>query len=722
MLKYWINTILNSYSQIFYSVDKVLALVIVLITFFTPHLGLSGLLAVILINTIAYLTGINRHLIGEGLYGFNALLLGLFLGYQYEVNATFILLFFVAIAMLLMISVWLHGIFSRHKLPFLAFPFILTYSIISLSVGSFSNIYLNEDNVFVLNHLAKQETFPFYQFVHSFDAISVPKFALIYFKTLAGTFFQTSVLAGILVAGAILYFSRIAFTLSLIGFLSAYLFYTAFGADVNDLELNLVGSNFIFMAIGIGCFYLIPNIYSYLAVFCLTPILMMLMLFLNKSMDVFQLKSFTLSFSVIVSLFLLFLQHRWFHRFFNLITIQYYSAEKTIYKYITSMHRFKNAHLAKVYLPFWGDWFVSQGYDGKITHLGDWGKALDFVIVDETNATFNNTGTEKEDFYCYNKPVLVPLDGFVYDIINTVEENEISGVNTVENWGNTIILNHQNGLFTQISHIKKDSFKVAIGDYVMKGAVLATCGNSGRSPEPHIHFQLQLSPIIGSKTLEYPIAYFIEKEKNKQQLRISEIPKEETLISNVESHSLLTDSFAFIPGRKITFKNSETNDEVTWEVHTDELNRSYIFCPKTKSVAYFVNDGTMFYFYDFEGSRKSLLFYFFLGCYRVLLGCYENVDVNDSLSLNYFNNPILQWIQDFAAPFYLFTKADYKSHTINIDNIHQPSKATIASEVEAKFINLKFRKLNFEIDLQDNTINKFCFILNGVKKSFVCVY
>ena len=720
-MKYWVNAILNSYSQIFYSVDKVLALVILLITFFTPHLGLTGLLAVVLINSIAYLTGINRHLIGEGLYGFNALLLGLFLGFQYEINAAFILLFVVAIIMLLIISVWLHGIFSRHKIPFLAFPFITTYCIISMSAGSFTNIYLNEDHAFVLNHLAKVESSWFYQFVHLFDAISIPKFALIYFKTLAGTFFQTSVLAGILVAGAILYFSRIAFTLSLVGFLTAYLFYNAFGADVNDLNLNLVGSNFIFMAIGIGCFYLIPNFYSYLAVFCLTPILMMLMIFLNKTMNVFQLKSFTLAFSVIISLFLLFLQHRWFHKFLNLVTIQYYSAEKTIYKYKTSINRFKNAHLAKVYLPFWGDWFVSQGYDGKITHLGEWGKALDFVIVDETTTTFQKTGSEKEDFFCYNKPIVAPLDGFVYDIINTVEENEISGVNTVENWGNTIILNHQNGLFTQISHIKKDSFKVVIGDYVVKGTVLASCGNSGRSPEPHIHFQLQLSPIIGSKTVAYPIAYFIEKEKNKRTLKISEVPKEETLISNVEVHSLLTESFAFIPERKITFKSSDTNDEVTWEVHTDELNRSYLYCSKSKSVAYFVNDGTMFYFYDFEGSRNSLLFYFFLASYRVLLGCYENVEVTDSVSLNYFNSPLFQWFQDFVAPFYLFTKASYISQSTKIDNVHQPTSTTITSSVEAKFLNFNFRKVSFEIEIKENNIHQFSFTQNGIIKSFVCV-
>lgn len=720
-MKYWFSSILNSYSQIFYSLNKVLAIIILLTTFFTPYLGLSGLCAVIFINMVAHLIGINRKLIEEGLYGFNALLLGLFLGFQYEINATFILLFVVSQMMLLIISVWLFGIFNRHRLPFLSFPFIITYCILALSAGSFQNISLNIDLAYSANKIALEKTSFMYDFAHYFDNFSMPKSMLIYFKTLAGTFFQTSVLAGILIAGALLYFSRIAFSLSLLGFFSAYFFYSAFGADVNDLDLNLVGSNFIFMAIGIGCFYIVPSTYSYIAVFCLTPILMMLMLFLNKTMDVFQLKSFTLSFSVIISLFLLFLQHRWFHKFLHLVTIQYYSAEKTIYKFITSINRFKNEHLVKIQLPFWGEWFVSQGYNGKITHLGEWGQALDFVIVDESKETYKELGKSREDFYCYNKPVLAPLDGFVYDIINTIEENDIAGVNTTDNWGNTIILNHLNGLFSQISHIKKDSFKVGIGEYVTKGTVLATCGNSGRSPEPHIHFQIQVDPKIGSKTIEYPIAYFIEKEKEKQYLKISEVPSENTLISNVEVKALLTESFAFLPGKKIKFLEEGTTSFIEWEVFTDELNRKYIYCHQSKSAAYFVNDGTMFYFFDFEGNKSSLLFNFYLAAYRVLLGCYEGVEVSDSVPLVHFNSKVVQFIQDFIAPFYLFTKADYSSFYTNIDNVHEPSTAILKSGVEAKFLNYKFRSIRFEIEMKNKSIHQFSYTLNGIKKSYLCV-
>ena len=720
-MKYWISSILNTYSQIFFSLNKVLAAVILLITFFTPHLGISGLCAVILINGIAHLIGVNRKLIEEGLYGFNALLLGLFLGFEYQFNAAFILLFVVSIVMLLIISVWLNGVFSKYKLPFLSIPFIITYSIISLSSSNFSNIFLNEDHVYVINQLAVEKQSLIFQIVHSFDDLTFPKIVMIYFKTLAGTFFQTSVLAGMLVAAGILYFSRIAFSLSIIGFVSAYVFYSAFGADVNDLDLNLVGSNFIFMAIGIGCFYIIPNAYSYISVICLTPILMMLMIFLNKIMIVFQLKSFTLSFSVIICLFLLFLQQRWFHKYLHLVTIQYYSAEKTIYKYITSINRFKNAHLAKINLPFWGEWFVSQGYNGKITHLGDWGKALDFVIVDELKETYKNSGTQKEDFFCYNKPILAPLDGYVYDILNTVDENEIHGVNTTENWGNTVILNHLNGVFSQISHIKKDSFKVAIGEYITKGTVIAMCGNSGRSPEPHIHFQLQSEAKIGSKTIEYPISYFIEREKNDYKLKISSVPKIDTNISNVTIHNLLKESFAFLPGKKITFKKENSSFFTEWEVFTDEFNRTYVFCHETKSIAYFVNDGTMFYFFDFEGDKKSLLFYFYLASYRVLLGCYEKIEVSDSIPLIHFNNKMFQWIQDFIAPFYRFTKAEYKSSISKVDNLLDPTNATIISQIEAKFISYSFRDITFEIELKDKNIHQFSFTQKGIKKSFLCV-
>ncbi|MBF6628553.1 MAG: M23 family peptidase, partial [Proteiniphilum sp.] len=46
-----------------------------------------------------------------------------------------------------------------------------------------------------------------------------------------------------------------------------------------------------------------------------------------------------------------------------------------------------------------------------ITHLGEWGKALDFVITDDEGKSCFGQCARKEEFYCYHKPVLVPADG-----------------------------------------------------------------------------------------------------------------------------------------------------------------------------------------------------------------------------------------------------------------------------------------------------------------------
>ncbi len=696
----------------FFSLNNVFAAIILIVTFFSPFVGLCGFTAIVLINLLAFIIGFNRDEILKGIFGFNALFLGLALGYEFSFSTAFVILFITAVLILLLITVWLKGLLSIYNLPFLSFPFIIAYWIISLASSNLTSVHLDENHFYTVNELARNQASLFYQFVHAADSINIFPLALIYFKTLAGTFFQTSVLGGMLIALGLIYFSRIAFSLSLIGFSSAYFFYSLFGADVNDLNYYLLGSNFIFLAIAVGCFFIIPNTYSYLTVIILTPVLMLVLLSFGKILSVFQLKAYSFSFSVVCCAFLFSLNQRWFQKYLQVVTIQYFSAEKTIYKFLNSIQRFKNEHLYKIALPFYGEWNVSQGYNGKVTHLGDWSKALDFVIVDSKSNTYRdpasyNESFSRENFYCYNKEILAPYDGYVYDIINTVEENDVGDVNTDHNWGNTVILNHLNGLFSQISHIKKDSFYVFIGQYITKGTYIGACGNSGRSPEPHIHFQLQTIPKVGAKTIEYPISYFIERDGKEKVLKISEVPKEGSFISNVQVNELLILGFSFLPGQKITFQKENTSININWEVFTDAWNRTYIYCAESKSYAYFINDGIMLYFTDFEGDRKSLLFNFYLAAYRQLLGYYENIKIKDNVPLIHFNSMLPQFFQDFAAPFYLFTKANYTASFTYADNIYAPQKLIIKTEIETKLINYTFKKVNFEFELKDNKIHRF---------------
>ena len=72
----------------------------------------------------------------------------------------------------------------------------------------------------------------------------------------------------------------------------------------------------------------------------------------------------------------------------------------------------------------------------------------------------------------------------------------------------------------------------------------------------------------------------------------------------------------------------------------------------TQSAAYFINDGTMFYFTSFYGDHKSLLYYFYLTAYKVLLGYYPNIEIDDLFPLHIIRkNRMSLWIHDFIAPF-----------------------------------------------------------------------
>lgn len=717
---FWKNTILNSYSQIFFSENKFFALLILIITFSEIKLGVLGLSATILINIIAKLIGLNVTSIKKGVYGFNAVLLGCGLGYLYEFGIPFIILFVFATLLLLVLTVWINGFFEKKNLPFLVFPFLLTYYIIQLASDSFKFIQLDESNVYIINTLAKNKENFWYSFIHHLDDLKLPNLMLVYLKTITGIFFQSSILGGIIITIGLLIASRIAFSLSLLGFISAYYFFKILGADLSLMNYHLVGSNFIFMAIAIGGYFTIPNIYSYLTVVIITPLLMFILFFSEKIIQIFQIHTYTLSFCLTVTIFIYFLQQRWFQNYLKIVNFHYDPIEKTLYKYLNSAQRFKNINPMKMYLPFWGVWKISQGYDGKITHLGDWSKALDFVITDDENKTYQNLGTEKKDFYCYNKPILAPQDAYVYDIINTIEENDINNVNTEKNWGNTIILNHLNGLFSQISHIKKDSFKVNIGDYVLKGSTLASCGNSGRSPEPHIHFQIQTTPKIGEKPIAYPIAYFMEHIGNEKILRIDEIPTENSIISNVENTPIISNAFDLKPGRILKFKVNNI-EILEWKVLSDDLNRLYLFCELSKSYAYFINDGTMFYFYDFEGNKNSYLFLFYCSFYKILLGYYANHTINDEIPQIYFNHKFTQFIQDFCAPFFLFTKTIFSFNFETIDNRLTPSEIVANTKIDTLFFRKKTKKMETNIVIKMGAISKFTVFQSNKTTTFECI-
>ncbi|MBK7030974.1 MAG: urea transporter [Bacteroidales bacterium] len=123
-------------------------------------------------------------------------------------------------------------------------------------------------------------------------------------------FFQYHLFPGILIAIGLLYYSRIAFSLSLLGFYSAYLFYHFIGADLNELNYTFIGFNFILTAIAIGGFFIISSPLSYLWVILLTPVISILLSSSAELLAYFQLSTYSFPFNLVVLVFLYMLKFR----------------------------------------------------------------------------------------------------------------------------------------------------------------------------------------------------------------------------------------------------------------------------------------------------------------------------------------------------------------------------------------------------------------------------
>ncbi len=716
---------LNSYSIIFFFNNKLLACVIMLVSFFNFFAGLSGLVAVLVTVLIANSMGFDRIQLKSGVYSFNALLAGIGMGTFFDPGLVFFTLLLLAALLTLILSVTLGGWLYKYGLPFLSIPFVITFWFIVLPSSLFENLGLTQHNIYWMNEVYAIGGNPMLKFFQTMDTLPVYKMVDIYLRSMSSIFFQDNLIAGLLIAVALVICSRIAFLLSIIGFISAYFFAKFSGSAAASITYYNIGANYMMVAIAIGGFFVIPSKYSYLWAVFLVPLTSLVLLFMSKLLGFIHLPVFSLPFSLVVILFVYFLMLRVSPSKLVLTPIQYYSPEINLYTYNNNKNRLSNFLYFPFYLPFWGEWTVAQGHNGRHTHKGNWSSAFDFMIFDNESKTYTSNGLFCENYHCYNKPILAPADGIVEEIIDNVDDNEIGKIDTINNWGNTIIIRHLFGLYTQLSHLKQGSFKVSKGDFVKRGDLLAHCGNSGRSPEPHLHFQVQITPILGSRTIDYPFAYYYEKEKTEQQLYQFTKPREGALVSGVTTNPLLKAAFDIMPNTvlKYSYLNSRGIErEEQWESYTDDYNYKYLYCKETESSAYYVNDGSMFYFTAFYGNKKSLLYYFYLSAYNVFLGDPANREMKTPMPLNVIRNKRINvWFHDFIAPFYTYICVWHFIQPEYTNNLSDAEMLILKSKIQVSVFGKERRESDSMIILSENCLKEFTYESNKTKIRAKCI-
>lgn len=579
-----IKALLQSYSEIYFFKSKWIGLLLLLITFINPYVALGGIVAVISAYVFARIINMSNEFLNEGFYTYNPLLTGLAIGYLFRFSDLTILFMIIAGILTFIITVTMYNVFYYYlRLPILSLPFVIASSIAYLAATQYSNLFvtgLYPHTVYDLN-------------------IILPFWVEGYFRAFGAIFFMTDVISGIVISLIFLSMSRIMFLLSVIGYYSGSIVVGLMFGSFEQSFADINHFNFILIAIAVGGVFLVPSIKSYLlaviAVCTSTIVLDSVLVFWSN----FGIPAFTLPFNVISLSFIYLLGLIKYPQIAWLIKG---TPEETLDLYLTNTRRYPGSNTT-VQLPFSGKWTVYQGFDGKWTHKGNWKYAYDFIITDEEGNSFKNNGDSLEDYYCYKKPVLSPVKGRVVKVVNDLKDFPIGSVDKTNNWGNLVMIKDERGFFVELSHFAEDSIKVKEGNWVEQSSILGLCGNSGYSPQPHIHIQVQESDDVGAYTIPFSFINFIEEGK----FYSNNLPGVDKVVEPIHIESSYDNLMTYVLDDEVPFdvyRNGKNIDRLNLKVKM-EVDGTFYF-DSGKGKLYFEKKEGTFYFYSVEGNDKYL--------------------------------------------------------------------------------------------------------------------
>jgi len=631
--------VFKPYISILFLRDVKAGAVLFLLSFLLPSVGILGIVAIVVTVLFAEMINLRDEYLKYGFYLYNSLLVGMGVGYYFNVTPVTVLLTVILAILTFLISFSLNRVFVKYSLPLLSLPFAFVSMIFYLASLKYTGLLSN-----IINR-------------HTMFDVSVPLSA--FFKSMGTVFFLPNAFAGIVISLIILYYSRILFLLGFAGFWAGVFFHSLFIPFDQSLN-SFYNFNFILIAMALGGVFLIPYSKNFLLALLAVILSAVLIDAMEVFFNIYMLPVYTLPFNMVTLLFIMLL-YSVGYKYFNYSIKE--TPEKSLLSFLSATFRFGGNDI-KINLPFTGVWTVYQAFDGEWTHKGNWKYAYDFVI-EKNGKTYQNEGLFLEDYYAFGKPVTAPVNGYVVALRSDLPDNFIGEVDRFNNWGNYIIIKSDYGYFVEISHLMQNSVNVKVGDYVKVGDIIAKCGNSGYSPQPHIHIQVQKYGVLGSETIPFKFVDYIKGNK----LYYYALPKkgeavEATTVDKamkLRMSFILDDTFTY----KVVQKNSE--EEVTFKVKMNDKGEFYL-CDSQNRL-YFYTDEKLFYFYDYQGGDSYLKEIFKLMPKVPLIN--KEVEYEDILPPQFKFGLFKQIIIDLILPFNfeLFAKKTrYVKRQLNISS------------------------------------------------------
>jgi urea transporter len=633
----------RAYAILFFSPDRRLGWMLLAISLLAPDVGLCGLAGVFAAGGLALALGFDRARIRNGYFLFNPLLVCLTVGWMNRAHAfpwpTFIALwiagvvggFFIAVAL----QQWISQQFglSPQSLPATAVAYFLYFLAVVVTGPAL---------------------FHFYSETPWLDLPFLPPYVRAFFQTFGSMLFEPHVLPGILVVAALAWASPLALIIAAGSFAVGVGTMSLMGFPSTPEGVTWCGFNFLLCGIALGSSYFAPSRASLLLALVGAFLCALVALALSSALGRFGLPASALPYNLVVLTLVYALRQRTSAAGLHPSPSPGMLPETAGRFVVLNASRFPHLNVPALALPLQGECIVTQGCNGSLTHRAPWNWAFDLEMLRE-GRRWKNSGEELEDYHVFDQPVLAPCDGTIAVVVNHVRDNRPGSNNPEQNWGNQVVLYADAGYYVLLAHLRQNSVIVVPGQRVGCGQPLARCGNSGRSPVPHVHLQVQYTPYPGAATRPFCLHHYAEVDPASSALRYitSGMPAESTRIVTPAVQSALPALFSnWLPGeyRYRVMSDEGTSREETVLLDFDDAGRFRLRSRRHHARLTAFLSGGVFYMVDYEGAGESVLALFSVGLARVP-GVAPGIGWHDFASAVPFYGGIFRRVHELADPF-----------------------------------------------------------------------
>jgi len=629
------DALLNSYAQIMFSSSALVGLFLLAATAVSPRLAVGGAASVALALAATRLLNLSPDNARSGLLTYNALLVGIGSSAMLPPSLTSYGLIALAVIGTVLLTAALHSAMgTTFNLPVLTLPFLLVFTMVLAAAPALGlKIQWLVVGGGVLSGM-------------------LPARVELFLQSLGAIFFLPRADAGLLVLAGLLVHSRIAVTLALLGFSMAQAVGFSMVGEAHALMPVVLAYSFQLTSIALGGTWFVPGPASYVLAGVGSLLCGLITLGTVPDLAAPTLPQLLLPFNLTMIVLLYAMRQRVRDRSPKAVDFLLGTPEENLNYYRTRLSRFGARYFVRFSAPFMGRWTCTQGVDGDLTHKGPWRHALDFEVTGDDGRTFRGAGRSLADFYCYKLPVLAPADGTVAKVVDGVPDNVVGEVNLKDNWGNLVVIYHAPGLYSMACHFSLGSIKVQEGQPVRRGDMLGLCGSSGRSPEPHLHWQLQATARVGAPTLEMEL-HDVVRDGDTPELLGTYTPLEGDVVRNLDPDEDVGRDLRLTYGKALRFtvNGVEMPREETVVPDIDLYGNLLLRSEEQRATLHYNAADDLFTVFDTIGRRRSVLHLMHAALARVPFEVEATMRWEDHLPLRHF----LSWPGrvglDLVSPF-----------------------------------------------------------------------